>query len=399
MNEALTLMVKPVGSSCNMRCRYCYYLGNEVSRNQLMDEETLEAMVRNYFSHPQPVYSFIWHGGEPTLAGLSFFKRALSMQKQYLPAGCECWNNLQTNGLILNEEWCHFLKEEHFDVGISIDGTKFIHDHYRKDAAGNETYDRIRANIDLLQKYGIRADLLCTVNAETVRKPYEVYESLKTLNTGWMQFIPIVNREKDGTLSEDSVDPKRYGSFLSCIFQQWISDFGKLGVQLFMEALNVYAGGRQSLCWLQKVCGMVLVVESDGFVYSCDHFVNDNHRLGNIKDDSLEAMAEKNDSFGRLKAKLNRKCQDCRFLFLCNGGCIKDRDEEGHNVLCEAYEELYGTMDEPLKMMADLLRKKYSPQMITHLLKEKRREKWKGVSRNDPCPCGSGRKYKACCGR
>ena len=399
MNEALTVMVKPVGSLCNMRCRYCYYLGNEVSRRQLMDDETLEALIRSYFSNTQPVYSFIWHGGEPTLAGLDFYKKALSLQKKYLPAGSECWNNLQTNGLNLNEEWCLFLKENHFDVGISIDGTKCIHDRYRKDAAGEETYDRISKNISLLKEYGIRPDLLCTVNAESVRYPYEVYTSLKELDTGWIQFIPIVNKEKDGSLSEDSVDPKRYGTFLSCIFQQWISDFGKLGVQLFMEALNVYAGGTQSLCWLQRRCGRVLVTESDGSVYSCDHFVNDDHYLGNVRTDDLEEMARKNDSFGLLKEKLNEKCRNCRFLFLCNGGCIKDRDKEGYNVLCEAYEELFETMEEPLKIMAELLKNRYAPQKISELLKEKRREKWKGVSRNDTCPCGSGRKYKACCGR
>lgn len=399
MNESLTLMVKPVGSSCNMRCRYCYYLGNEVSRHQLMDEETLEMMIRSYFSHAQPVYSFIWHGGEPTLAGMDFYRKALSYQKQYLPAGSECWNNLQTNGLNLNEEWCSFLKEEGFDVGISIDGTKYIHDQHRKDAAGKDTYDRVRANIALLKEYGIRADLLCTVNAETVNDPCEVYESLRSLDTGWMQFIPIVNKEADGSLNEDSVDPGKYGNFLSCIFEQWISDFGKLGVQLFMEALNVYAGGRQSLCWLQKRCGRVLVVESDGSVYSCDHFVNADHCLGNVLTDSLEDMAVRNDAFGELKERLNEKCQSCRFLFLCNGGCIKDRDEEGYNVLCKAYEELYETMDEPLKMMVSLLQKKYTPQAISDLLKKKRREKWKDISRNDPCPCGSGRKYKNCCGR
>lgn len=399
MNEALTVMIKPVGSLCNMRCRYCYYLGNEVSRRQLMNDETLEALIRSYFSNAQPVYSFIWHGGEPTLAGLDFYKKALSFQKKYLPAGSECWNNLQTNGLNLSREWCLFLKENHFDVGISIDGKKCIHDRYRKDAAEGDTYDRISENISLLKEYGIRPDLLCTVNAESVRYPYEVYASLKELDTGWIQFIPIVNREKDGSLSEDSVDPKRYGTFLSCIFQQWISDFGKLGVQLFMEALNVYAGGTQSLCWLQRRCGRVLVTESDGSVYSCDHFVNSYHYLGNVRTDELEEMARKNDSFGLLKEKLNEKCRNCRFLFLCNGGCIKDRDGEGYNVLCEAYEELFETMEELLKIMAELLKNRYAPQKISELLKEKRREKWKDVSRNDPCPCGSGRKYKACCGR
>ena len=399
MSDPFTLMVKPVGSTCNMACRYCYYLGNEASKRQLMKDDILEKMIRNYFSNTQRIYSFIWHGGEPTLAGLDFYKKAVSLEKKYLPEGSECWNNLQTNGLGLDEKWCEFLKEEHFDVGVSIDGTKLIHDTYRKDASGNETYERIRNNSGLLKRYGIRPDLLCTVNAETVLQPYEVYQSLKDLDTGWIQFIPIVNKQVDGTLSEDSVDPERYGNFLSCIFQQWISDFSKLGVQLFMEALNVYAGGSQSLCWLQKRCGKVLVAECDGSVYSCDHFVNAKHQLGNVERDLLDTLIVSNESFGQLKEKLPEKCQKCRYLFLCNGGCIKDRDEEGNNVLCAAYFQLFETMDEPLKLMTDLLKKKYSFEQISDILKEKRKEKWKDVSRNDRCPCGSGRKYKNCCGK
>ena len=399
MSDPFTLMVKPVGSTCNMRCRYCYYLGNEVSKRQLMKDDVLEKMIRNYFSHAQSVYSFIWHGGEPTLAGLDFFHKAVESEKKYLPAGSECWNNLQTNGLGIDEKWCEFLKEEHFDVGVSIDGTKLIHDTYRKDVSGNDTYERIRDNIELLKSYGIRPDLLCTVNAQTVLKPYEVYQSLKELDTGWIQFIPIVNIEKDGKLSEDSIVPERYGSFLSCIFEQWISDFSKLGVQLFMEALNVYAGGSQSLCWLQKQCGKVLVVECDGTVYSCDHFVNAEHQLGNVSSDPLDQLIVNNEAFGKLKEKVGERCKECRYRFLCNGGCLKDRDEKGNNVLCDAYYQLFETMDEPLRIMADLLRKKYEARQIIELLKEKRRARWKDVSRNDPCPCGSGRKYKNCCGK
>ena len=396
-------MVKPIGSACNMACKYCYYLGNQLSQRKPMSYETLETLIRNYFeSSPGPVLSFIWHGGEPTLRGLDFFKKAVELQKKYLPKGYECWNNLQTNGLALNEEWCAFLKKESFDVGLSIDGNKMIHDFFRKDATGNETYERIKANIALLKRYGIRPDLLCTVNALTCENAYSVYQALKELDTGWIQFIPIVNKNENDELDEDSLDVKRYASFLKTIFYQWLyNDLDKLGVQLFMEMLQVYAGSQQTLCWLQEKCGAVPVVESNGNVYSCDHFVREKHYLGNINEDSLAQImeGEKQKSFAALKSTLSEKCQDCRYLKICHGGCIKDRDRNNENVLCEAYLEVFNEVEEPLKLTAKLMKEGVPIKKVMETLRAQRDEKWKDVKGNAPCPCGSGRKYKHCCGK
>ncbi|MBQ4289533.1 MAG: radical SAM protein, partial [Clostridia bacterium] len=188
-------MIKPVGSQCNMHCAYCYYLPVNISGGKIMTEETLEVMIKNYLSNCGETASFVWHGGEPTLCGIPFFEKAVELQKKYRREGQQIWNNLQTNGLLLDDEWCSFLKKNSFDVGLSIDGTEAIHDHFRKDAGGNATYKRIRENILHLKTFGIRPDLLCTVNSETAKRPIEVYETLRDLGTGWIQFIPVLNKD------------------------------------------------------------------------------------------------------------------------------------------------------------------------------------------------------------
>lgn len=363
----------------------------------------MEEVIRNYFaSTPGPIVSFIWHGGEPMLRGLSFYRKAVELQKKYLPEGWQCWNNLQTNGLLINEEWADFLKRENFDVGISIDGTKVNHDYYRIDAKGNVTYERIAENIKLLQKYGIQPDLLCTVNDETSQSPYEVYESLRKLNTGWMQFIPVVNKDEKGNVVGQSVDSEQYGQFLKTIFNQWLfNDLGKTNVQLFAEMLNVYAGGYQTVCWLLPECGKVLVVESDGKVYSCDHFVNEDNCLGNLRETSFGDMmnSEHQISFGRNKSSLTEKCHNCRYLKICNGGCPKDRNENDENYLCKGMLELYTYADDYLNETVRMLRQGKKTDAIMKELKSIRLKKWGKVSPNSICPCGSGRKFKHCCGK
>ena len=402
MSRPFALMVKAAGSSCNMNCRYCYYLNNQTSSKSFMSEGSLEKLIRNYLScESGPVFSIVWHGGEPTLRGLDFYRKAVGLEKKYLKPGCECWNNLQSNGLELNEEWCQFLKENRFDVGISIDGTKLVHDTYRKDNAGNATYDRICENIRMLKRYGVRADLLCTINSESVKDPYQVYKSLRELDSGWIQFIPIVNRDENGVLSEESVNGEDYGDFLCTVFHQWLyQDLGKCNVQLFAEILNHYNGGKQSLCWLREECGDVLVVEHDGKVYSCDHFVNEDHLLGDIDtpfDVLLESEIQRSFAYGKRPAC--EKCRSCRYLSLCNAGCVKDRDGSGENVLCEGLYRLFECSDEPFRRTLELLHQGMSAADVRAILKRERKEKWKHVKGNDLCPCGSGRKYKHCCGK
>ncbi len=346
------VMAKPAGSLCNMRCSYCYYLhADNGSAPMHMDDEVLEKYIRSYIeAEDGDVISITWHGGEPTLAGLDFYRKAVALEKKYLPAGKQCWNNLQTNGLALNEEWCVFLRDNHFDVGVSIDGTKFVHDLYRHDAAGSGTYDRVKNNILLLKKYGIRPDLLCTVTSDTADSARAVYQALRSFDTGWIQFIPIVRRGADG-VTADSVTPEAYGRFLKTVFKEWAShDMGRVNVQLFSETSLVLAGGRPTVCWLAETCGNVLIVERDGGVYSCDHFVDRNHLLGNIMTDDLNSLVtcERQVSFGQSKkTSLCRECRECPYLRMCGGGCQKDRfgisedGEAGRYYLCEGLKQFW----------------------------------------------------------
>ena len=371
------IMVKPNGSLCNMRCRYCYYIGNEVSERNIMRDEVLEAMIRNYFENAvSDTVSFVWHGGEPTLSGLDFYKKAVELQKKYLREGMQCWNNLQTNGLLLDEEWCAFLKEEHFDVGISVDGTRMIHDAYRKDAQGNLTYERIRKNFQLLQKYGVQPDLLCTVSEETTRDPYQVYNSLKHFRNGWIQFIPIVNHDENWNVDEYSVRPESYGRFLCEIFRLWLThDFGRVNIQLFLELLNVCNGGTASLCNFSETCGRALVVESNGATYSCDHFVKEECYLGNVTANSFSDMAygTKQEAFGRRKKDgLSEKCRNCPYLFFCHGECPKNRMEDGNNYLCEGLKMLYEYSEKPLQRVLELLKERKTADEIMRVIRKEK---------------------------
>ena len=330
----LAVMAKPVGSRCNMRCAYCYYLEkgkySENKKQTRMSFALLERLIRQTIAaSPGPVVSFTWHGGEPTLAGMDFYKKALELEHKYLPRGWQVWNNLQTNGLLLSESWCRFLKENGFDVGLSIDGPAAVHDENRRLADGTGTFERVRTAIRRLREAGVEPDLLCTVNAVSETQPLEVYRALRETGCGWVQFIPVVIRDDAGGADSRSVSPEGYGRFLTAVFDEWVRhDLGKLDVQLFAETARIMAGGEASLCWMSPVCGHVLIAEEDGAVYSCDHFVDDEHRLGSLRGGSLARMADGDfqRAFGLAKRdSLTGECRACRYLRFCNGGCPKDR--------------------------------------------------------------------------
>ena len=330
----LAIMAKPVGSRCNMRCAYCYYLEkgkySESRKQTCMSYALLEKLIRQTVAaSPGPVVSFTWHGGEPTLAGMDFYKKALELERKYLPKGWEAWNNLQTNGLLLNEGWCRFLKENRFDVGLSIDGNAEVHDANRRQLNGAGTFERVSAAIRRLREAGLEPDLLCTVNAVSEARPLEVYRALRDTGCGWVQFIPVVIRDAEGGAAPGSVSPEGYGRFLTAIFDEWVThDLGLLDVQLFAEMARVMAGGQASLCWMSPTCGHVLIAEEDGAVYSCDHFVDPAHRLGSLHNDNLARMAagDFQRAFGLAKREeLTDECRACPWLRICNGGCPKDR--------------------------------------------------------------------------
>ena len=407
--EPFTIMVKPAGSACGMRCTYCYYLHTPgSSATGRMSTDTLRTMLRSYFSaSPGPAVTITWHGGEPMLAGLDFFREAVKIEKELLPEGWECLNNLQTNGLLLDGEWCAFLAEEHFDVGVSIDGPAVIHDLYRKDAAGNGTYDRVVSGIRLLQQYGIQPDLLCTVTAETAKNGTMVYRALRDLGTGWMQFIPIVVQDGTGGITGESVSPEAYGRFLKEVFSQWLyHDLEDTEVQLFSETALVLAGGQAHLCWMRETCGQALVVEKDGSVFSCDHFVRPEYRIGSMAEQELGDLAsgETQRVFGEGKAAgLTGYCRTCPHLPICHGGCLKDRfgtspdGEKGQYFLCEGLRAFFDYAVPRLRKSMALSAAGVSRQEIMRTLITAERAGYRNVSRNDPCPCGSGRKFKQCC--
>lgn len=365
------VIVKPVGARCNMRCAYCYYLEkselNAQGAQSRMSYATLERLIRQTVeSSPGPVVSFTWHGGEPTLAGLDFYRRAVELERKYLPRGWQTWNNLQTNGLLLNDEWCAFLKNEHFDVGLSIDGCAAVHDKNRLDRGGSGTYERVKKAALRLTKAGLEPDLLCTVTSDSAAHPLEVYRGLKELQTGWVQFIPVVVPLPDGGFAPQSVTPEAYGEFLCKVFDEWATeDLGKLDVQLFAETARIWAGGEASVCHMAGECGRVLVCESDGSIYSCDHFVDDEHRLGSVNNAKLRSYAdgEFQTAFGESKrTALTAQCRACPWLSCCGGGCLKDRfalskdGEPGQYYLCAGLEKFFSHARGPMELAMELSR-------------------------------------------
>lgn len=377
--QPFVIMAKPVGSRCNMRCSYCYYLEKgQFSTNATqsrMSFTLLEKLIRQYIEASDgPVVSFTWHGGEPTLAGLDFYKKAVELQKKHLPRGWQAWNNLQTNGLALNDQWCRFLKENHFDVGLSIDGAAVVHDRIRRDRGGQPTYDRIRRNIAKLQAAGIQPDLLCTVTSYSAEDPLAVYCGLRELGTGWVQFIPIVVPLGSGIYSHESVSAEQYGHFLCTVFDEWVTnDLGKLDVQLFAETARVWAGGEASLCWMAPTCGRVLIAEEDGSIYSCDHFVDDEHRIGSLSSGRLGTIAnsERQITFGNAKRDaLTDQCRRCPWLNCCNGGCPKDRfdlsddGQPGQYHLCRGLEMFFAHAHGPMQRVMEMSRRGMKPETI-----------------------------------
>lgn len=372
------VMAKPVGSRCNMRCTYCYYLDkgkySSHKKQSRMSFALLERLIRQTIeASPGPVVSFVWHGGEPTLAGLEFYQKAVELQKKYLPEGWQAWNNLQTNGLLLHKKWRQFLKENRFDVGVSLDGSGAVHDQNRRDLGGGPTFGRVRQAVKGLREAGVQVDLLCTVNASTLGDPEGVYQALAELDCGWVQFIPIVVRLGDG-LSPESVTPEGYGEFLCKIFDLWAHNgLGRLDIQLFAEMARILAGGQASVCWMAPECGRALVAEEDGSVYACDHFVDEEHRLGSLAEEKLENLVglPAQTAFGRSKRQsLTAQCRRCPWYKFCGGGCPKDRfalsedGEPGHYYLCGGLQKLFSHGVPVLEKIMGLSRQGLRPEEI-----------------------------------
>lgn len=352
------IFAKPVGSACNLRCRYCYYLDTKSlypgNRNYLMPDEILEKyIIQHLQASTDDIITFSWHGGEPLLAGIDFYKKVLSMQSAHKPAGKTICNGIQTNGTLLDEAWCKFLSDEHFIVGISIDGPGVLHNINRRTSNDNNTFLNVIRGYELLQMRGIIPEILCMVSADNVRHAHKIYNLFKQLKTHYITFLPLVEPEPGSITgaSRKSAPALGFGHFLSEIFDIWVeNDVGELKIQIFEEAARSAFNQEHTLCIFKKNCGGVPVVEHNGDFYSCDHYVNNDHLLGNIKDHSLSYFldSKRQLEFGNAKSDtLPNYCIECEFLSMCNGECPKNRfiltpdGEPGLNYLCEGYKYFF----------------------------------------------------------
>jgi uncharacterized protein len=405
VNRDFQVFVKPAGAACNLACRYCYYRdkeGHERQRPLAMEDDLLEEYIRQHIDAcPGPEVRFSWHGGEPTLLGLDYFRRIVALERKHRRPGTSITNGIQTNGTLLDEEWCRFLAEERFSVGVSLDGPAELHDPWRVAAGGMPSHDRAMRGYGLLQRYGVPSDVLCVVHAGNVRYPLEVYRFFREIGARYIGFLSLVgNRpgEKELTVPADG-----FGDFLCAVFDEWQSeDIGRIRVQIFEETVSAALGREHALCVFRETCGDIPVIERNGDFFSCDHFVDEEHRLGNIRETPLSGLLESAGQrrFGQAKRdSLPGECKRCSVLAMCNGGCPKDRflrtvdGEEGLNYLCRGYKRFFTHAAPFAAQVAALVRTQSDRGEPVRPASPPSAK----TGRNDPCPCGSGRKYKKCC--
>ena len=450
-------MAKPVGPKCNLRCNYCFYRGKEALYPEngsdliawRMSDRVLEAYIRQTIEGQDSAeIQFVWQGGEPTLAGLDFFRKALNLQGRYAN-GKIVTNALQTNGILVDDSWAKFLSENRFLVGVSIDGPEDLHDAFRIDGAAMPTWNRAVRCIEILRRHRVEFNTLSVVHRLNSLHPLRVYRFLKEIGSGFIQFIPLVERDANQggqspgadlrspkgelhsgdpdrvtptfslrspgtgfeyTVTDRSVRPEDYGRFLISVFDEWVrNDVGWIFIQSFDVSLGIWAGLNPSLCLFEEKCGKALVLEHNGDLYSCDHFVLPENRLGNVLQSRVADLARSSPQMRFGEAKLDSlpdQCLQCEVLFACRGECPKNRfirTPDGHpglNYLCEGYRAFFNHVREPMETMTGLVRAGRAPADIMDILSSEERERirsFKTAGRNDPCPCGSGIKAKLCC--
>ena len=437
---AFHVMSKPIGPICNLDCRYCFYLEKEEMYVQegrrprpswQMSDEVLETYIRQYIQQQDAQeINFAWQGGEPTLLGADFFRKAVAIQTKYAE-GRTIHNALQTNATLLDDAWGGFLSENHFLVGVSIDGPTDLHDAYRVDKHGEPTFDRVMQGLEALKRHGVDFNTMTVVSRANSQNPQRVYRFLKEIGSTFLQFIPLVERASPGPLASEhgliqlslappprlgetdsavtdwSVRAEDWGPFLTTIFDEWVRrDVGCIYVQHFDVALGIWLGAGSSLCVFSETCGKAVAIEHNGDLYSCDHFVYPQYRLGNVLEKSLGEMvaSEAQTKFGRDKADtLPRYCRECEVRFACQGECPKHRfirapdGEWGLNYLCAGYYRFFKHIDPYMRAMAGLLHSGRAPAEIMEEIARLDQNIRRTTGRNDPCPCGSGQEYKRCC--
>lgn len=430
---AYHIISKPIGPICNLSCEYCFYLEKKNTvfsqdRSFSMGPDILESYIRQYIqSQDIPEIQFAWQGGEPTLLGVDYFKKVVQLQKKYA-GGKKISNGFQTNGILLDDHWCDFFLENDFLVGLSIDGPAKFHDQFRLDRAGNPTFKKVYAALNLLKRRRVKFNMMVVVNDANSRHPDEVYRFVKEAGDGFIQFIPLVERIPEirteqkkkilcsppGCATEAidvkvapwSVTPRHLARFYIKIFDQWIrNDVGSVFIQFFDTSLGNWMGLGSGLCQFAVTCGATCAIEHNGDIYSCDHYVYQDYLIGNIMEMPLKDIvtSDRQKYFSAQKQKkLVQECIDCKVRRLCNGDCPKHRfettskGEAGLSYFCSAYKEIFSHMLPDLKKMEYLIR---SGHPASDIMSAGSRTKPLGIKPNSCCPCGSSKKYKKCCGK
>lgn len=399
----LYVMTKPAGSRCNMACKYCYYLEKEHlyakqegKNDLLMNDRTLEEFISQYIAaQTQTDVLFVWHGGEPLMRPLCFYKKVVMLQEKYAN-GHRIDNCIQTNGTLLDDKWCAFLAEHHWLVGVSIDGNRGFHDEYRRSKGGMPTFEKTRRGIELLKKHGVEWNAMGVVNEYNGDYPLEVYRFYKEIGCQYIQFAPIIERicphpdgrylatvdDREAKMADFSVKPEQYGEFICQLFDEWVQhDVGTIFVQLFDATLARWVGEQPGICSMAENCGHAGVLEYNGDLYSCDHFVSPEHLLGNIHHTPINELmyGEKQRLFGQAKSKsLPQQCKECEWLFACNGGCPKDRfaktetGEAGLNYLCTAYKQFFSHVAPYMDFMRNELAHQRPPANVMQWIKRQK---------------------------
>ena len=409
------LLIKPASGDCNLACSYCFYrckcdLYPETPRHR-MSAEVLEQMVQQYLAMA-PQANFCWQGGEPTLMGLDFFKSAVEMMKRHGRSGQVVSNCLQTNGLVLDDPWASFLHEYRFLVGLSLDGPQEFHDRYRRTVDGRGSFDRVMAALDLLRKHRIEFNTLTVLEPHNVAEPERLYEFFVSRELRFLQFIPCIEPDATGRRPADfSVTPEQYADFLKRMFDCWYHDgCPEVSIRNFDEWLTVYVGRPAQTCMFRPTCGDYVVVEHNGDVYACDFQVEPEWHYGNLMEQPLSAIVDSPTAqrFVAQKPNLSVTCRQCRWKRLCHGGCVRHRTVLGGpasqpSYFCKAYQELFEYADARFKQVAQHVRSRAAaPPVPTPRpgapAPGASGSRTRPIGRNSPCPCGSGRKYKHCCG-
>jgi len=399
--KSFSLLIKPASADCNLRCKYCFYIDHLLKQPEppRMSEEILEKMIHSYMEIDQNnKYSFGWQGGEPTIMGLDFFKKVVELQLKYAPSNAVISNGLQTNGTLITDEFAKFFNEYKFLLGVSLDGPADIHDYYRKTIGGTKTHSLVLKGIEKLKKHDVEFNILVLVNDQSIQYAKRIYHYLVDNGFYYHQYIPCVEYDQNGSITNFSITGAQWGSFLCDLFDEWIKeDINKVSIRHFDSIIEFLVMGNYNVCYMNKNCCQYFVVEYDGGVYPCDFFVRDDLLLGNVMAGNWEDFlnSPKYLKFGAQKALWNQACDKCTYLDLCHGDCLKVRNPYLNNPkilsdLCKGWKKFYTLTLPKFKAISNMI-KQERREIDPKLLYTKR------IGRNELCPCGSGKKYKNCC--